>query len=287
MIAGTAPDCTVSSWHSSPPAHPRLTAAATGNNVSVHHRGPRGPPTVDALAVVDASGLACRRRAHRQFDAGRGLGLLRRVVLALAALGEERSRPRCRAHCVYLGSPRAAPCAPAHPLARAHGRAHTLRELAALTVRAAHAVHLAARSGSALLADNPELGRGSGVPPRAHMARAPTAAAPPAAPTARPVRTRGHSITATSRACTNHHEPRAPARDDDRSERGTAAAAGSCIHAPRPCCRPGTVEPCDACGPVSPSYPARTASSARGHVAGGSGRPPGCSCGSPWLSCWS
>jgi alkylation response protein AidB-like acyl-CoA dehydrogenase len=126
--------------------------------------------TVDDLAVGAGDVLAVHDGpAWRAADAMRtanatpaSLGLLRRVVVALAALGEERGRPEAVHAACHLGGHGAALRERAYtllrdvPLDERVGERTALRgELAAPTVRAAHAL-VAARSGSGLLAGSPE-----------------------------------------------------------------------------------------------------------------------------------
>jgi len=116
----------------------------------------------DVLAVLDGSDwrVADARRTANATPAS--LGLLRRVVVALAALGEERDRPEAVHAAFHLGHHGAALRQRAYTLLREvppdeHvGERTALRgELAALAVRAANAL-VAARSGSGLLTDSPE-----------------------------------------------------------------------------------------------------------------------------------
>ena len=126
--------------------------------------------TIDDLAIDADDVLAVHDGpAWRVADAQRtanatpaSLGLLRRVVVALAALGEERDRPEAVHAAFHLGGHGAALRERAYTLLRdvppgeRVGERTALRgELAALTVRAAHAL-VAARSGSGLLAGSPE-----------------------------------------------------------------------------------------------------------------------------------
>ena len=91
------------------------------------------------------------------------LGLLRRVVVALAALGEERGRPEAVHAAFHLGGHGAALREQAYALIRdvppAERAAPSARRCAAswpaLTVRAAHALSPPG-PGSGLLADSPE-----------------------------------------------------------------------------------------------------------------------------------
>ena len=148
------------------------------------------------------------------------VGLLRRVVVALAALGEERGRTEAVHTALHLGSHGAALRARAYGLLlevpageRTAERTALRGELAALTVRAAHAL-IAARSGSALLADSPEQrwAREAAF----HLVQAQTAAVRAAQLTAFRSRraataSRCRSIRARRRrACTNHHVTLAP-----------------------------------------------------------------------------
>jgi alkylation response protein AidB-like acyl-CoA dehydrogenase len=116
----------------------------------------------DVLAVVD--GVAWRTaddtRTANAMPAS--VGLLRRIVTALAALGDERGSPEFVHTALHLGSHAAALRTRAYGLLldvprgdRTAERTALRGELAALTVRAAHAL-IAARSGSALLTGRPE-----------------------------------------------------------------------------------------------------------------------------------
>ena len=116
----------------------------------------------DVLAVVDGPAWRAADDARTANAMPAAVGLLRRVVVALAALGEERGRPEAVHTALHLGSHGAALRARAYGLLldvpageRTAERTALRGELAALTVRAAHAL-IAARSGSALLADSPE-----------------------------------------------------------------------------------------------------------------------------------
>lgn len=116
----------------------------------------------DVLAVLDGQEwrVADARRTANATPAS--LGLLRRIVRALATLGDERDRPEAVHAAFHLAEQGALLRERAYALIRdvppdEHVAERTgLRgELAALTVRAAHAL-VAARSGSGLLADSPE-----------------------------------------------------------------------------------------------------------------------------------
>jgi len=116
----------------------------------------------DVLAVVDGAAWRSADDARTANAMPAAVGLLRRIVVALAALGDERSRPEAVHIALHLGSHGAALRARAYDLLldvpageRTAERIALRAELGALTVRAAHAL-IAARSGSALLADNPE-----------------------------------------------------------------------------------------------------------------------------------
>ena len=116
----------------------------------------------DVLAVVDGAAWRSADDARTANAMPAAVGLLRRIVVALAALGDERSRPEAVHIALHLGSHGAALRARAYdllldvPAGESTAERTTLRgELAALTVRAAHAL-IAARSGSALRADSPE-----------------------------------------------------------------------------------------------------------------------------------
>jgi alkylation response protein AidB-like acyl-CoA dehydrogenase len=114
----------------------------------------------DVLAVVDGPTWRAADDARTANAMPAAVGLLRRIVVALAAVGERR--PEAAHTALHLGSHGAALRARAYGLLLdlPPGECTTERtalrgELAALTVRAAHAL-IAARSGSALLADSPE-----------------------------------------------------------------------------------------------------------------------------------
>ena len=116
----------------------------------------------DVLAVVDGAAWRTADDARTANAMPAAVGLLRRIVAALGALGEQRGRPEAVHTALHLGSHGAALRAQAYdllldaPAGEYTAERIALRgELAALTVRAAHAL-IAARSGSALLADNPE-----------------------------------------------------------------------------------------------------------------------------------
>jgi alkylation response protein AidB-like acyl-CoA dehydrogenase len=116
----------------------------------------------DVLAVVDGPAWRAADDARTANAMPAAIGLLRRVVVALAALGEERGRPDAVHAALHLGNHGAALRARTYgllldvPAGESTAERTTLRgELAALTVRAAHAL-IAARSGSALRADSPE-----------------------------------------------------------------------------------------------------------------------------------
>jgi alkylation response protein AidB-like acyl-CoA dehydrogenase len=126
--------------------------------------------TLDDLAVGADDVLAVHDGpAWRAADAERtanatpaSLGLLRRVVVALADLGEKRDRPEAVHAAFHLGGHGAVLRDRAYalirdvpPAERLPDRTALRGELAALTVRAAHAL-VAARSGSGLLAGSPE-----------------------------------------------------------------------------------------------------------------------------------
>ena len=169
MIAGTAPDDRVvlalvpaqdaPGLRSGAPL--RLSVMGGTRTVPLTMDGFEVPPD-DVLAVVDGPAWRAADDARTANAMPAAVGLLRRVVVALAALGEERDRPEAVHTALHLGSHGAALRARAHgllldvPAGERTAERTTLRgELAALTVRAAHAL-IAARSGSALLADSPE-----------------------------------------------------------------------------------------------------------------------------------
>jgi len=116
----------------------------------------------DVLAVLDGPGWRAADAARTANATPASLGLLRRVVVALAALGEERGRPEAVHAAFHLGGHAAALRTRAYTLLldvpaadRLPERTVLRGELAGLTVRAAQAL-VAARSGSGLLADSPE-----------------------------------------------------------------------------------------------------------------------------------
>ncbi len=116
----------------------------------------------DVLAVLDGPTWRAADAARTANVTPAALGLLRRVVVALAALGEERERPEAVEAALTLAGRAAALRADGYALstevapAERQAERVTLRaEVAALTVRAAQAL-VAARSGGALLAGSPE-----------------------------------------------------------------------------------------------------------------------------------
>ncbi len=116
----------------------------------------------DVLAVLDGPTWRAADAARTANVTPAALGLLRRVVVALAALGEERGRPEAVEAALVLGGRAAALRAEGYALAsgvppaeRRAERVALRAEVAALTVRAAQAL-VAARAGGALLADSPE-----------------------------------------------------------------------------------------------------------------------------------
>jgi len=169
MIAGTAPDDRVvlalvpardaPGLRSGAPV--RLSVMGGTRTVPLTMDGFAVRPD-DVLAVVDGPAWRAADDARTANAMPAAVGLLRRVVVALAALGEERGRPEAVHTALHLGSHGAALRARAYGLLldvpageRTAERTALRGELAALTVRAAHAL-IAARSGSALLADSPE-----------------------------------------------------------------------------------------------------------------------------------
>ena len=169
MIAGTAPDDRVvlalvpardaPGLRSGAPL--RLSVMGGTRTVPLTMDGFEVRPD-DVLAVVDGPAWRAADDARTANAMPAAVGLLRRVVVALAALGEERDRPEAVHTALHLGSHGAALRARAYGLLldvpageRTAERTALRGELAALTVRAAHAL-IAARSGSALLADSPE-----------------------------------------------------------------------------------------------------------------------------------
>jgi alkylation response protein AidB-like acyl-CoA dehydrogenase len=116
----------------------------------------------DVLAVLDGPTWRAADAARTANVTPAALGLLRRVVVALAALGEERERPEAGEAALTLAGRAAALRADGYALstevapAERQAERVTLRaEVAALTVRAAQAL-VAARAGGALLAESPE-----------------------------------------------------------------------------------------------------------------------------------
>jgi len=169
MIAGTAPDdrvvLTLVPAQDAPGlrsgAPLRLSVMGGTRTVPLTMDGFEVRPD-DVLAVVDGPAWRAADDARTANAMPAAVGLLRRVVVALAALGEERDRPEAVHTALHLGSHGAALRARAHgllldvPAGERTAERTTLRgEIAALTVRAAHAL-IAARSGNALLADSPE-----------------------------------------------------------------------------------------------------------------------------------
>ena len=175
----------------------------------------------DVLAVVDGPAWRVADDARTANAMPAAVGLLRRVVVALAALGEERGSNEAVHTALHLASHGAALRARAYGLLlevpageRTTERTALRGELAALTVRAAHAL-IAARSGSALLADSPEQrwAREAAF----HLVQAQTAAVRAAQLTA---------FTAEKGAARPPSWPRSPAEQGaDRSERDVAAPA--------------------------------------------------------------
>ncbi len=116
----------------------------------------------DVLSVLDGPGWRAADAARTADATPASLGLLRRVVVALAALGGEGRRPEAVHAAFRLGRHAAALRDRAYTLARdvppgalLAERTQLRGELAGLTARAAQAL-VAARSGTALLADSPE-----------------------------------------------------------------------------------------------------------------------------------
>jgi alkylation response protein AidB-like acyl-CoA dehydrogenase len=116
----------------------------------------------EVLAVLDGPGWRAADATRTANATPASLGLLRRVVVALAALGEDRGRAEAVHAAFHLGSHAAALRTQAYallldvpPAERLPERIALRGELAGLTVRAAQAL-VAARSGSGLLADSPE-----------------------------------------------------------------------------------------------------------------------------------
>jgi alkylation response protein AidB-like acyl-CoA dehydrogenase len=169
MIAGTAPDDRVvlalvpardaPGLRSGAPL--RLSVMGGTRTVPLTMDGFEVPPD-DVLAVVDGPAWRAADDARTANAMPAAVGLLRRIVVALAALGEKHGRPEAVHTALHLGSHGAALRARAYGLLldvpageRTTERIALRGELAALTVRAAHAL-VAARSGSAMLADSPE-----------------------------------------------------------------------------------------------------------------------------------
>jgi len=116
----------------------------------------------DVLAVVNGAAWRAADDARTANVMPAAVGLLRRIVVAVAELGDERERPDAVHAAFHLGGRAAALREQAYalrfgtPADERLAERTTLRgELAALTVQAAHAL-IAARSGSALLADSDE-----------------------------------------------------------------------------------------------------------------------------------
>lgn len=116
----------------------------------------------DVLAVLDGAWWRAADATRTANATPASLGLLRRVVVALAALGEERDRPDAVDAAFHLGGHAADLRAQVYALLREVPLAERLPErtalrgeLAALTVRAAQAL-VVARSGSGLLLASPE-----------------------------------------------------------------------------------------------------------------------------------
>lgn len=116
----------------------------------------------DVVSVHAVTGWRTADAQRTANTAPASVGLLRRVLVALAALGEDRDRPEAVDAALHLAGRAAALRARAYALVddapaaeQLEERTRVRGELAALSVRAAHAL-IAARSGSALLADRPE-----------------------------------------------------------------------------------------------------------------------------------
>jgi alkylation response protein AidB-like acyl-CoA dehydrogenase len=116
----------------------------------------------DVLTVVDGAAWRTADVVRNSNAKPAAFGLLRRILGTLAAVGEKRGQPEAVDAAVHLGDRGVGLRAEAYALLteaavteRVPERTALRAELAELTVRAAHAL-VAARSGSALLADSPE-----------------------------------------------------------------------------------------------------------------------------------
>jgi alkylation response protein AidB-like acyl-CoA dehydrogenase len=116
----------------------------------------------DVLAVADGAAWRTADTARTANAMPAAVGLLRRAVVTLATVGEQRGRPEAVHAALHLGNHGAALRQQAYSLLldvpsfeRLPERTALRGELAALTVRATQAL-VAARSGSGLLADSPE-----------------------------------------------------------------------------------------------------------------------------------
>ena len=183
MIAGTAPDdrIVLALVPAQDAAGLRAgdTAAAVGDGRHPHRR-PRRSTTSrsapdDVLAVVDGPAWRAADDARTANAMPAAVGLLRRVVVALAALGEERGRPEAVHAAFHLGGHGAALRDRAYGLLldvpageRTAERTALRGELAALTVRAAHALDRGpVRQRAARRQPRAAVGAGGGVPPGA------------------------------------------------------------------------------------------------------------------------
>jgi alkylation response protein AidB-like acyl-CoA dehydrogenase len=116
----------------------------------------------DVIATVDARAWLARDLAHTANATPASLGLLRRVLVAMAELGTARDRPEAVETALAIAPRAAALRAEAYALLadvpvaeRVPERTALRAEITELTVRAAHAA-IAARSGSAMLTGSPE-----------------------------------------------------------------------------------------------------------------------------------
>ena len=116
----------------------------------------------DVLAVVDAPRWHAHDVASTANATPASLGLLRRVLVALAELGTARDRPEAvdaalalAPRAAHLRSEAYALVGGVPPAERVRERTALRAEVTELTVRAAHAL-IAARSGSAMLLGSPE-----------------------------------------------------------------------------------------------------------------------------------
>lgn len=116
----------------------------------------------DVLAVLDAAPWRVQDVARTANTKPASVGLLRRVLVALAELGTARDRPEAvdtalalAPRAVHLRSEAYALISDVRAGERVQERTAVRAEIAELTVRATHAL-IAARSGSAMLTSSPE-----------------------------------------------------------------------------------------------------------------------------------